>query len=76
MKVSMFDRQNLNKKKKDKVELLPLSQLNYAVENGFINADTLYFNNIVLTKKELINNWIIPVKNSWLAQKIVFPAVV
>lgn len=76
MKVSMFDRQNLAFIKKDKVELLPLSQLNYAVENGFINADTLYFNNIVLTKKELINNWIIPVKNSWLAQKIVFPAVV
>ena len=55
---------------KDKVQLLPMSQLQYAVDQGFITADTLFFNNVVLTKEELENNWIIPVKDSWLAKKI------
>ena len=68
--VDLFNRQNLAFIVKDKIQLLPLSQLNYAVENNFINADTLYFNNIVLTKKELLEKWIVPVKESWLSKKI------
>ena len=69
-KVQMFDRQNLAFIVKDKIELLPLSQLEYAVENNFINADTLYFNNTVLSKKEMIEKWILPVKDSWLAKRL------
>ena len=68
--VNMFDRTTLAFVVKDKVELLPLSQLQYAVENGFINADTLYFNNLVQTKEELENKWIVAIKNTWLATKI------
>jgi hypothetical protein len=71
-KVDLFNRQNLAFIIKDKVQLLPLSQLNYAVQNNFINADTLYFNNTVLTKKELLEKWIVPVKDSWLVKKIYF----
>ena len=73
-KVDMFNRQNLAFVIKDKVQLLPLSQLKYAVENNFINADTLYFNNLVQTKAELENNWIVAVRNSWLAKKLVIAA--
>ena len=68
--VHLFDRLLLAFYNKEKIQLLPLSQLNYAVENNFINDETLYFNNIVLTKKELDTNWIIPVKDSWLSKKI------
>ncbi len=71
-KLQMFDRQTLAFVVKDKVELLPISQLDYAVENNFINADTLYFNNTVLSKKDLLKNWITPVKESWLAKKLNF----
>jgi hypothetical protein len=73
--VQLFDRQNLAFVVKDKIELLPLSQLNYAVQNNFIGADTLYFNNTILTKKELEDNWIIPVKESWLGKRIGLSAV-
>lgn len=69
-KVSLFERQNLAFVLKEKVELLPLSQLQYAADHGFINGNTLYFNNLVQTKEELENNWIIPVKESWLTKKI------
>lgn len=69
-KVSMFDRQNLAFVRKDKIELLPLNQLQYAVDNGFIQADTIYINNLVQTKDEMEQNWLIPVKESWLEKRI------
>ena len=73
-KVDLFDRQTLAFIIKDKVQLLPLSQLSYAVENKFINAETTYINNTVTTKKELVESWLIPVKDSWLAKRIKLPA--
>lgn len=71
-RVNMFDRTALAFIVKEKIEILPLSQLQYAVENGFISGETLYFNNLVQSKEELENNWIILVKESWLAKKISF----
>ncbi|MEO5889713.1 MAG: hypothetical protein ABIQ31_05635 [Ferruginibacter sp.] len=70
MNVQLFDRQMLAFAVKEKIQLLPFSQLNYAVKNDFINGETLYFNNTVLTKKELLENWVIPIKESWLAKRI------
>jgi hypothetical protein len=68
--VQLFDRTMLAFVIKDKLQLLPLSQLSYAVENGFINGDTLYFNNLVQTQQELLDKWIVPVKGSWLATRV------
>jgi hypothetical protein len=70
--VNLFDRTSLAFVIKDKVQLLPLSQLQYAFDNQFITEDTLYFNNLVATKRELEEKWIIPVKESWLMNKISF----
>lgn len=69
-KVDMFNRQTLAFIVKDKVQMLPISQMNYAIDNGFITDETLYFNNLVATKEELINNWIVPINQSWLINKI------
>jgi hypothetical protein len=68
--LSLFDRQLLAFLIKGKIELLPLSQFGYAVQNRFVEPDTLYFNNMVQTKEELEYNWIIPVKDSWLASRL------
>jgi hypothetical protein len=68
--VDFFNRTSLSFVVNEKIQQLPLNQLNYAFENGFIMPDTLYFNNLVQTKAELENNWIIPVKNSWLASRL------
>ncbi|MEY4586834.1 MAG: hypothetical protein RIT05_1252, partial [Bacteroidota bacterium] len=35
--------------------------------------ETLYFNNMVGTLKELATQWIIPVEKSWLQPKLVQP---
>ena len=68
--VDFFNRTNLAFYSKEKIQVLPLGQLGYAVEHNFIDADTLYFNNLVQTKQELENKWIIPVKESWLAGRL------
>ena len=68
--VDFFNRTNLAFYVKEKIQLLPMNQLPYAVQNGFIDSDTLYFNNLVQTKKELEKEWIVPVKNSWLGKKL------
>lgn len=68
--VNMFDRTTLAFVVKDKVQLLPLSQLQYAFDNRFIDSHTLYFNNLVQTKAELEKNWLVPIKDSWLSKKI------
>ncbi len=69
-KVNMFDRLSLAFVVRDKIQVLPLSQLSYALENNFVQAETIYFNNLVLTKKQLIEEWLIPVNKSWLKSKL------
>lgn len=68
--VNLFDRGNLTFVVKEKIQSLPLNQLQYAWDNDFITSDTLYFNNTVQNREELEKNWIIPVKDSWLARKL------
>jgi hypothetical protein len=68
--VDFFDRNHLAFVTKDKVQLLPMTQLQYAFENNFITPETPYFNNTVLTKSEMETNWIIPVKASWIARRL------
>jgi hypothetical protein len=66
----MFDRLLLGFIVKDKIELLPMAQVAYALEKGYINENTVYLNNTVLTRQELDNNWLQPLKNSWVAKKL------
>jgi hypothetical protein len=68
--VNMFNRTSLAFVIKEKIQLLPLSQVNYAIENGFIDADTLFIDNNVPDKISLLTRWIIPVKDSWLGKKL------
>ncbi|MBZ5855836.1 hypothetical protein [Flavihumibacter profundi] len=69
-KVTLFDRQLLAFVVKDKVQLIPLAQLKPAVESGILPVDSLYFNNMVANKKELEENWIIPLSKSWLKNRL------
>ena len=70
--VQLFDRQSLAFIIKDKIERLPMSQLEYGIEQGFIKPGTLYFNNTVLTKQELLDKWILPVEESWIGKRYAF----
>jgi len=69
-KVDFFNRTNLAFLINNKIQVLPMNQLHYALDNYFINPDTLYFNNLVQNKQELETKWIIPVKDSWIGKKL------
>jgi len=71
--ISFFDRQTLAFVVQNEVQLIPLSQVDYAINQGFVQADTIYFNNIVPSKEALETEWLVPVKDSWLAKR--FPAL-
>lgn len=69
MKVSLFERTNIAFVVKEKIEILPLAQVQYAVEKGFIDENTLFFDNTIQTKKSFLVNWIIPMGKSWLGKR-------
>ncbi|MEO5648374.1 MAG: hypothetical protein ABIR03_00460 [Ginsengibacter sp.] len=68
--VQLLDRQLLAFIVKERIQLIPMEKINDALENKIISPDTLYFNNTILTKKELFYHWIIPIKESWLSGRI------
>lgn len=69
--VDMFNRQLISFLVNDKVEPIPLSQVEYALNNGLIKDDSLFFDNTVVTKQQLINRWITPVQDSWLGRRYI-----
>ena len=58
----------------ERIQLLSMEEINLALEDTYISGITLYFNNTILTKKDLMTKWIIPLRDSWLAKRI--PAIV
>jgi hypothetical protein len=68
--VNMFDRLMLTFLVKGKAEMLPLNQVSYALEKGYISMETPLFNNVITTKKDLMASWLVPIKDSWLATRL------
>ncbi|RYY82752.1 MAG: hypothetical protein EOO15_22495 [Chitinophagaceae bacterium] len=67
LNVDFFNRTHLAFVVRDKIETIPMAQLQPALTAGLVGPDTLYFNNTVATKAEFESNWIIPVRESWIA---------
>lgn len=68
--VNMFDRLVLTFLVEGKAQMLPINQVQYALDKGYIKNDTPLFNNVVVTKDELMSNWLIPLDKSWLASRV------
>ncbi len=69
--VNFFDRLTISFLHREKVQMLPMNQISYGLEKGFIETDTLLFNNLVATKKSLLADWLTPLDKSWIWQRIV-----
>lgn len=67
--VSLLDRMTLGFLHQGKVALLPIVQISHALEMGKIDGNTLLFNNTITTRAQLEDQWLIPVKDSWLAKR-------
>ena len=68
--VELFNRQRMAFWVDENIFQIPLNELKSALDNQVISTDTLYFNNTILSKKELEHNWITVLNTSWLGLKI------
>ncbi len=48
------------------VKLFPQKNLKEIFASGILNKSSLAFNNVVATKVDLTNNWVVPVEESWI----------
>lgn len=71
--VDFFDRMRLTFLVKEKAEQLPMQQVKYALQQGFLETDTPLFNNLVDTKAKLVNEWMVPLNKSWLWPRLITP---
>ena len=66
--VNLFDRFNIAYRKGNEVVSYNRNQFEALIQQGEITENTIVFNNLVQTKKELDTQWEIPFKNSWHAR--------
>jgi len=72
--VNFFDRMTITFLVNGKAQMLPYNQVQYAIDKGYINRDTLLFNNVITSKAELLTQWLVPLNKSWLADRVSFQA--
>lgn len=66
LEVSFLDRGKVAFVSGDKVFLEAIPQLKSSIASGRITADTQTFNNLVASKQELEEKWLLPAKETWL----------
>jgi hypothetical protein len=64
--IDFFNRNLIAFKNADEVTLIPMTELKKKSEEGVWKGDTLVFNNLVSTKKDLEQQWIAPAATTWL----------
>jgi hypothetical protein len=66
-KVDFFDRTQVALWVDEKVIMVPIAKLKRDIKEGSINEETLLFDTLVQKKSGLLN-WLVPLRNSWLAR--------
>lgn len=70
-KIKLFNRTVLAFLHQNKIENVDLSLLPQKIQTGDINLNTIYFNNTITTKKQLLNEWIVELQYSWLKKNLI-----
>lgn len=65
IQTDFFDRLSIAYRKGNEVESCTPPEFQKLVEAGVIQDETLVFNNLIQTKKELFTHWEIPYRDSW-----------
>jgi hypothetical protein len=64
--IDFFDRTLVGFKNAAHVFTIPASDLKSKLNDGAWNSDTLVFDNLVKTKRDLTQAWLVPAGSSWL----------
>jgi hypothetical protein len=71
--VNLFDRFNIAYKENQQVLSIDRNGFEGLISEGKITPDTIVFNNLVATVKDLNTKWEVPFKESWHAQVFQMP---
>lgn len=71
--VNLMDRLQLAYREGGNIIIKRMADFEEKVAKGDITEDTIVFNNLVRTKKEFIEGWEVPVKNSWHHRMLPIP---
>ncbi len=63
--IDFFNRMVFQYFEDEHIRNIKKSDLKDAYNKGMITNETLFFNNLVTSKSEFINDWIIPLSDSW-----------
>jgi hypothetical protein len=66
--INLFDRFQIAFKLNDELKSCGREEFEEMIKNKRVNEDTIVFNNLIQTRKELKTSWEIPFKESWHAQ--------
>lgn len=64
--LGLFDRTKIGFLKDGQLEMIPLNELPLALAEGQWKPDSMVFNNVLSSKGELKNGWIVPANQTWL----------
>ena len=65
LQLDLLDKMNISFKNGNHINLVKLADFQNFAKDKKITEDTIVFNNMVATKKDVENNWEIPAKESW-----------
>ncbi|MBC7744635.1 MAG: ABC transporter ATPase [Flavobacterium sp.] len=66
--INLFDRFSLAYRDGEVVQTVNRDEFEKLLKAEVITSETIVFNNLVSTRKELNNSWEVPLKNTWHAQ--------
>ncbi|MFN0274456.1 MAG: hypothetical protein ACKVPJ_01825 [Chitinophagales bacterium] len=68
LNIDLFNRMLVSFKSNDAIETVEISNIRMLLEEGKITENTLFYNTLVQTKRELDERFLIQLNNSWLKQ--------
>ncbi|HEY0668689.1 MAG TPA: ABC transporter ATPase [Sphingobacteriaceae bacterium] len=66
--ISLFDRFNIAYRVGNEIRTADRAEFEDLIRTGVVTPDTIVYNNLVQTRKQLETNWKVPFKESWHAQ--------
>lgn len=63
--INLFDRFNVAYRDNGNIKSVDGATFEKLISAGDVNEETIVFNNLVATRKELETNWQVPMKDSW-----------
>jgi len=72
LKVNFFDRTKVPLWMNGSVQMVPLMEMKQNIKDGKVHEDTQLFNTLI-QKKGGLSNWVVSLKNSWLARYLPQP---